>query len=75
MEKTKPQRCRHMISISPKLDSILMTIARHEQVSVQQVIVKVLEEHMQCWKLVHPTTMAEVLDHSLISNGTRAETK
>ena len=66
MNNVKPRRCRHMISISPKLDDILLRIARHEEVSVQQVIVKVLEEHMQSWAPIHPATMAEALDPARI---------
>ena len=82
MQQTKPSRCRHMISISPKMDDILMAIAKHEEVSVQQVIVKMLEEYTQPWKLVHPVTMAEALDPARIQtryydlgNGLNAEIK
>jgi hypothetical protein len=80
--KTKPRRCRHMISISPRLEDLLMAIAKNEEVTIQYVIIRLLEDYMQQHKITHPTTLAEALDPARIQtrcfgfgNGPHAEIK
>src|ERR1700682_4235846 len=78
----KPRRIRYTIRISPRLEDLLMAIAKHEEVTIQYVIIRLLEDYMPQTRITHPATMAEALDPARIQtryydlgNGTHAEIK